>query len=206
MRTSLNFRILLDWQEGRLAPAEAERVAGQLVTPTDEELQTLDWLRRFSAAAERIRFARPGVACARRLRSLMTEAPAQARPGWITLIARLVSGPGMLSGPVAGFRGESGLAPFVFTAEALTVTVDLLPGDQPEQVHLAGQITGMQPDQIRDDHIMVWVHGSRPAGVTRQAEVDGYGEFLISDLHPGHYDLVIFGRSFELLLPSIEVG
>jgi hypothetical protein len=123
-----------------------------------------------------------------------------------TLIASLVSGPGMdqdhadLSSAPAfgGLRGE-GEEPFIYQAGQIRIVIEVQ--DDVEQMGLKtllGLVTGLETNDFR-------IQVSQGDQAIATTSVDEIGNFIISHLSPSHYQLILSGPNMEIRVQSLPV-
>ena len=125
------------------------------------------------------------------------------------LIARLVSG-GFDAGrggakaasfgapALAGVRGRD-QEPLLYEAGQFQVSLDVQEdGRRPGRKTILGLIL---VDEADDWRAHLWQEGERVA----EATVDDLGNFVLSDLEPGGYDLILGGPDVELHLQNLDV-
>ena len=142
------------------------------------------------------------------LEDFLTEPMPQ--PGFLgslkTLIASLVSGPGMdqdhpdlTSAPAfGGLRGE-GEEPFIYQAGQVRIVIEVQ--DDVEQMGLKtllGLVTGLESNEFT-------IQVSQGDNVIATTSVDEIGNFIISHLSPGHYQLILTGSNMEIRVQSLPV-
>lgn len=126
------------------------------------------------------------------------------------LIARLVSGGGEAGrggaedAPVfgmpalAGVRGDE-QEPLLYDASAIQVSLEVREdGGRPGRKTILGLILG---GETGDWRAHLWQEGERVA----EAAVDELGNFVLSDLEPGGYDLVVGGSKLEVHIQDLDV-
>jgi hypothetical protein len=103
-----------------------------------------------------------------------------------------------LSPAFSGLRGE-GEEPFIYQADHIQIVIDVQ--DDAEQIGLKtllGLVTGLES---RDSTIQI----SQEDRVVATTSVDEIGNFIISQLAPGHYKLILSGPNIEIHVPSLPV-
>lgn len=126
------------------------------------------------------------------------------------LIARLVSGggqrgrggeegaPGFGMPALVGVRGDDE-EPLLYDASAVQVSLEVQEdGGRPGRKTILGLILGEAND---DWHARLWQEGERVA----ESAVDDLGNFVLSDLEPGSYDLIIGGSTLEVHIQDLSV-
>lgn len=122
------------------------------------------------------------------------------------LIAKLISGGGVSQDqtgsslfPVsAGLRGEEN-EPFLYQAGNVQIVIDVQ--DDVEQTGnkvLLGLVTGLESD----DFI---IEVNRGGQMIATASVDEIGNFIVSNLVPGNYQVILKGQEVEIHIQSLPV-
>jgi hypothetical protein len=123
------------------------------------------------------------------------------------LVARLVSG-GPGGGPLklpalapayAGVRGE-GEGPTVYQADDIQVAIEVQEdAERPGRKVILGLIIGTQAGGVK---VHLWQADERVAEVP----ADELGNFIIPDLAPGSYELILSGPEVEIHIQELHVG
>jgi hypothetical protein len=123
------------------------------------------------------------------------------------LVARLVSG-GPGGGPLklpalapayAGVRGE-GEGPYVYQADDIQVAIEVQEdAERPGRKVILGLIIGTQAGGVL---VHLWQADQRVAEVP----ADELGNFVIPDLAPGSYELILSGPEVEIHIQELQVG
>ncbi len=120
---------------------------------------------------------------------------------WIARLVGGMSGPGLSLQPgtaVAGTRGaEEGARVYEAGGFQLSIEVQADAG-HPSLRGLFGLLLGPEPQEFQAH---LWQHGMRIASVP----VDTAGNFSISSLEPGSYDLILEGPSTEVHVQDLAV-
>lgn len=135
------------------------------------------------------------------LRAFLREEPIEEEPGLAEqvrrLVARLVSGPGMVQ-PAFGLRGDQEET-FVYEAEGVQVALEVQPEqDDPERKTLVGLVTGLPREGLQ---VQVLKNGEEIARVS----VDELHNFVLSGLPPGEYEIVLTIPELEVRIPSFRI-
>jgi len=122
------------------------------------------------------------------------------------LVAQLISrggsdqesGAPSMTPTLAGLRGEEE-EPFIYKADHIQIIIEVQDVvDQPGKRGLLGLVTGLESDRF-----VIQVHQDRQLITT--TSIDEIGNFLISPLSPGHYDLTLLGPGKEIHIQSFIV-
>ena len=156
--------------------------------------------------------------CARelvQLKGYLAELATAEEPGPVerikervrVLVARLVSGGvevGLLGRPAlapayVGVRGGEG-EPYLYQADEVQVAIEVQDdADRPGRRVVMGLVIGMEPGGL-DAHL--W-RAARPVATV---PVDELGNFIIPDLGPGSYELILSGPEMEIHIQEVQVG
>lgn len=180
-----------EYQLGVLSPAQAEVVAQHLAECphcTREVAQLKDYLVELTPALEP---------------SPLERIKERAR----VLVARLVNGglkAGLLAQPAlapayAGVRGKRE-EPYLYQADDVQIAVEVQDdAERPDRRVILGLIIGMEPAGL-EAHL--WQAEQRVAVVS----VDELGNFVISDLAPGSYELILSSPEVEIHIQELQIG
>jgi hypothetical protein len=123
------------------------------------------------------------------------------------LVARLVSG-GSKAGPLAqpalapaytGIRGRKP-EPYLYQADDVQIAVEVQDdAERPGRWIILGLIIGIEP---AGPEVLLWQAEQRVAMVS----VDESGNFVIPDLAPGNYELILSGPEVEVHIQELQVG
>jgi hypothetical protein len=114
------------------------------------------------------------------------------------LVARLVSqtGPGQAMQPAFAVRGVE-RPPRVYEAGDAQVVLEVQ--DEPSTTRtLVGLVLGVDPTHLTAH---LW-QGDDPV---KSAEVDELGNFILANIKPGTYQLIVSNTELEIHVPSLEV-
>jgi len=142
-------------------------------------------------------------------------APTLEQPGLLeqaterirVLVARLVNG-GMnvdllgqpaLAPALAGVRGDES-EPLIYEADGVQVVVEIdQDPDQPDRRSILGLVIGVDDPDKLDVHL--WQSDQPVATI----QVEEMGNFVISNLTPGRYELILSGPELEIHIQELEV-
>ena len=118
------------------------------------------------------------------------------------LIARLVSGKEdqeVSTAPAfAGLRGEGGET-FIFQADNIQIVIEVQEDlEQPGLKALMGLVTGL-------DSSDVIFQASQGGKIITTSSVDEIGNFVLSHMAPGEYELTLVGPNTEVRIPSFTI-
>jgi hypothetical protein len=123
------------------------------------------------------------------------------------LVAHLVNGgleAGLLGQPTlapayAGVRGEE-REPTLYQADDIQVVIEIQEdAEQPDRRVLLGLVIGTEPSGVKAH---LWQADQHVAVVS----VDELGNFVIPDLAPGSYELILSGPEIEIHIQDLQVG
>jgi hypothetical protein len=123
------------------------------------------------------------------------------------LVAHLVNGgleAGLLGQPAlapayAGVRGEE-KEPTLYQADDIQVAIEIQEdAEQPDRKVLLGLVIGTEPSGVE---AYLWQADQRVAVVS----VDELGNFVIPNLAPGSYELILSGPEIEIHIQDLQVG
>lgn len=176
---------------GILPPAQAEAVARHLADCphcTREVDQLAEYLGKLAPSVE-------------------TSLLERVREGVRVLVARLVSGgpeiPSVgqpaLAPVYAGIRGEE-REPCLYQANGIQVVIGIQADtEQPGSKAILGLVTGLDPSEVK-------AHLWRANRLVTTVPVDELGNFVISGLAPGSYELFLSGPEIEIHIQDLEIG
>jgi hypothetical protein len=100
----------------------------------------------------------------------------------------------------AGIRGE-GEAPLIYQADDIQVVVQAQEdAERPDRRAILGLVIGLTEGHELKAHL--WRSGQRIVTVP----VDELGNFVIPDLTPGGYELILSGPELEIHIQELQVG
>jgi len=122
------------------------------------------------------------------------------------LVARLVTGGGVSQLPLAlapvGIRGDEA-GPAVYRAEDVEVLIEVQEdAERPDRKVLLGLVTGLEDA----GQVQIIVVEPTSADLVANTSVDKLGNFIIPNLVPATYDLVLSGPTLEIHIPDFNVG
>jgi hypothetical protein len=123
------------------------------------------------------------------------------------LVARLVNGgleAGLLGQPAlapayAGVRGEGG-EPYLYQTDDVQIAIEVQDdAERPGRKAILGLVIGVEPSGLKTH---LWQAEQRVAVVS----VDELGNFVIPNLAPGRYELILSGPEVEVHIQELQVG
>jgi hypothetical protein len=118
------------------------------------------------------------------------------------LVAHLTGG-GLESGPAlaySGLRGEEE-EPYVYQADEVQVVVEVSEdADHPDRKTILGLVTGLDDPQRLQ--VFLWRAERRLAKIP----VDELGNFVIPNLVPDNYELILSGPEVEIHIQDLQIG
>ena len=198
------FEQLIEWFEGRLSPEEAQLVAAQVSAAGEAVQADVAWLRLFYQASRDVVSAEPPPAVSERLeRRFAAYAQDHRRPSlWQRLVARL------------SFDSHAQLAAGLRTATTpedqrqliydtdLAMVVCTLQRRRDGRFDLLGQIIPAQ--ERRADLVRVLLLKEKEE--FDSTITDDLGEFTLTALAAGLYDLVLIGDQYEITVFSLDLS
>jgi hypothetical protein len=100
--------------------------------------------------------------------------------------------------PALALRGDD-QGPLVYEAGEAQLTIEIQ--DDPDELGrrtLLGLVMGVEPEDIQ---VHLYLDGERVVS----AEVDELGNFIISDLSPGHYEMILATPTVEIHVQDLAV-
>lgn len=203
--TNPDFETLIDWLEGRLPDAEAQRVAAQ-VAAGDNALQAdVAWLRKFFRASHSLALPAPPTAVTNSLESQFA-AYARSRRGpspWQRLLATLTFDSHTMLAAGARATTTQDQRQLVFTTAVATVVCTIQRRERGEQVDLLGQILPTDEEELETDSIQVQLLQERtPFDVTLTNDL---GEFNLQALPVGFYDMILSSNRYAIVISSMHL-
>jgi hypothetical protein len=130
----------------------------------------------------------------------------RVREGVRVLVAKLVDGPGIgamgrpaLAAAYAGTRGEE-REPCLYEVDGIQIVIGVQPDDErADSQAILGLVTGLDPRQVKAE---LW----QANRLVATALVDELGNFAISGLAPGRYELSLSGPQIEIHIQDLEIG
>jgi len=125
------------------------------------------------------------------------------------LVARLVSGgsgsglPGQrVPAPAyAGLRGDGSKAPLVYRADDVQVCVEVeADAERPSRSTVLGLVIGLEETSGFEAYLY------QAAQCVMTTSVDELGNFVLPDLPPGEYELILSSPDLEIHIQHIQVG
>lgn len=202
---AITFERLLDWLEGRLAPAEADQLAAQIERGSQAQQADLAWLREFRAASAALVIEAPPPATHSLLQQRFADFAARRRPP--SLLRRLVATLTFDSGlqPLgAGVRSADLQPPprqLVFASEVADMTLNMQPRAFGQQIDLTCQIFPKGAATPLEFTVELLQAGVAVAS----AATDELGECTFEALPSGAYTVRMSGGGAEVEAGSVEL-
>lgn len=198
----LTFDNLLDLVEGRLTAVAQTQLLTELQSASPEVHAEWQWLQAFHQLQPHILLANPPQTVQKELGQLFAAYAQAHRPPslWQQIVATLTFD-SRLSPAMAGIRSAATLGlerQLVYSSPVADVTLNI----QPESEHIAiyGQIFPTEETAVAY-HIQLLQNGlEQTATVT-----DELGEFTLTDLSPGIFDLIITAEQFEMSIALLDL-
>jgi hypothetical protein len=100
--------------------------------------------------------------------------------------------------PAYNLRGKDSES-LVYTAGEAELTLDIVPASQSSNLRsILGLLTGVDPSDVD----VILLQAGKPLV---SSEVDELGNFIISDLEPGDYTLILAGEEFEIHIERLSI-
>ena len=195
----ISFESLVDYREGRAAPAVAERIAAHLAADCAHCRPTLAWLAQTTPqihAAQQMQV--PQAALNRAYNLFRERMPAPAPSRWQALFQ-------FDSRSSPAFAGARGQAAGAFQLRFGTAQHDITLFQEPVtggKWYVIGQVIPNTGDAVIVPQ-EITLTGPDGAAQTFAPQAD---EFHLPDLTPGTYALHIRLDSGEILFPAVEIG
>lgn len=209
MNDSNTFRFseLLDWLEGRLPPDRARAVAERLETADAATQADLDWLRLFQLARQSVQFASPPPSVRETLKQRFSAyAEARQPPGLFRRWLATLTFDSRVQPATAGLRSaqradEGAQRQLIYTTEAAEIALTIQPGLPDKKFIVTGQIFP-QGDIPAHTFSIQFLQDVQEVGL---AMADELGEFTISDLPAGEYQMVVSTGQYEVVISSLRL-
>lgn len=190
----VGFRDVLNWVEGRLAPADADRV--RAAAEVDPALGAMaQWVRSFRAAAA----LHPLEAPPPRVRELLVrrfEAARPAPPRLLNRVRAVLEFDSALGAPALGVRAGAPTSTrhLVLSTEWVDIALDV--SSQDREVLVEGQVLPVDPDASAAGALELL----RDGVVLTSTEADDTGVFAFDGVPPG--DVVLVCRTDNALVDA----
>jgi hypothetical protein len=197
----LTFERLLDWVEGRLAPAEAQDIAQQVANAGEEIQAQVQWLAAYAKLGDQIvLMAPPPTVRAGLVQRFADYAQAKQQPGFLQRLAAVLSFDSLHQPAQAGLRASESEAArqYVFTTDLADVALNIQPRPYGERLDLIGQILPNTATLAPDAFAVQLLRAKDEVAITLAEE---FGEFWFEALEPGDYRLMLSTDILEIELP-----
>ena len=201
----MNFARLVDWMEGRLPEGEARAVEGAVARADSGTLADVAWLRKFFGAAENAVSESPP----REVRDALVaafEAHAGSRrtTGFVErVLAGLVFDSKLQ--PAAGLRdvGAQRLRrQLIFQADTFDLALNLMARRPDNNLDLDGQVLPREGGEPELFSIQLLRDGDEVALTV----TDELGSFVVRDIPPGAYEIVLSAGAVEISIVPVDVS
>jgi hypothetical protein len=198
---TIPFAEMVDWVEGRLAPSRAAEVA-EIVARHEPLQMQVAWIRDFLKTAQGMTLQEPPAdlraQLRRQLRARFTPKPL----GWIRRQVAALTLDSGFAPLAAGVRGaDAGSRQLIFRSDTADVILTLVPAAQ-GTLNLHGQVLPLAQETTPEIYAIQLLSGAQEAALTTS---DDLGEFLLAEITPGDYELVLSGPQLELVLSPVPV-
>ena len=198
------FSDLIDWLEGRLSPADVERIEHALENDADLDTEVA-WLRQFAELSGKVALADPSPQVRTNLQAHFAEHVAANRPPtlwqWLTATLSFDSRQQLATSGVR--RGE--LPPekyqLLYTTNLADIVLSVEPKDK-ETHHLYGHVLPNGEGVEVTDWGVQLVQSGQDLGIVA---VDEVGEFAFLGVNAGIYDFIINTGGSEIFVEGIRV-
>lgn len=199
-----SFEYLIAWLEDRLDRDHAARIVADLANPDRATQDRIEWLRRFLERSRAVVLADPPSELTATLVARFEASRTAHRPGMFERLRATLTFDSRLHPLAAGIRQGGSLDPrrnLVFTAESVDVAIDVFPTGATEVVEVAGQI--FEVGKGAGDWAMVQLLADgMEVAVTG---IDRHGEFILTGIPVGDYELVVTSEGAELILAPVSL-
>jgi hypothetical protein len=203
--TAPTFEQLIDWLEGRSSAEQAERVAAYVATAGEKVQADVAWLRRFYDVAARAPVAEPPAILTERLERRFAafardRAPLPLRQRLIATL-RFDSTMSLARGVRAADAG-SHQRQYLFETEKATVVCTVQQREQDELVDVLGQVLAEEESEASLTRVSLL----RKDEEYDNALTDDLGEFTLSAIPHGLYDMVLDSLGYQIVITSINLS
>jgi hypothetical protein len=193
------FSELVDWIEGRLAAADADRIA-TLVTADKGLQETADWIRTFQQTRKEVMWQAPPADMRANLRHRFSVYAAEKRPpNLLQRLKAVLTFDSQVQSAAAGTRSTAAQTErqLVYSATYIDVALTLQSPAQADTFKLFGQILPTSAEAMSDHSVQLFQVGMEQAfAVTAEL-----GEFVFEKIPAGEYELVVSSDQYEILIP-----
>ncbi len=203
-QTAPSFEKLVDWQEGRLTPEEAQIMAEQMAEADAAAQSDLAWLQKFYRVSQNQIAADPPPTVSERLaRHFAAYADTRHQPSFVQrLIASLSFDSRLtLARGVRAAATTDNQRQFVYETDLATIALTLQQRSHDKNFDLLGQLIPIQDldaEMIR----VVLEHEQTEFDSTL---TDDLGEFSLIALPTGSYTLVLTGDLYEIKITPLNL-
>jgi hypothetical protein len=204
LENSLPFADLVDWVEGRLSPTRAAEIA-EMVARHEPLQRQVVWIRQFVETTQRITLQDPPANLRAQLRRQFRARFTPDPLGWIRRQVATLTLDSGLAPLAAGVRGaDASSRQLIFHSDAADVILTLVPAGSPAQGRLTlhGQVLPLAQETTADSYAVQLLAGQQETALTASDEL---GEFFLTEIAPGDYELVLSGPQLELVLSPVPL-
>jgi hypothetical protein len=204
-KKKVDFSRLVEWVEGRLPQEEAKAVEEQMAVADDATLADAAWLRKFARATDStVRESPPPEVRNTLVGRFKAHAEGRRPPGLLKRVVATLTFEGGLR-PAAGVRvagAQEVRRQFIYSTDALDVTLHFLPRTGDENLDLVGQLfprddteLGFFSVQLLRDEIEFAITAT-----------DDLGGFAFESIPPGVYSLILSSDQVEVSITPVELS
>jgi hypothetical protein len=202
--STLNWDRLVEWFEGDLSDDEAAILAAQLVADGEAQLDEA-WLRQFYQASQNVVLADPPTAVTDRLEQRFAIFAQNRRPP--SLYQRLLASLSFDSHLtlVRGARTAASVGDqrqLVYATDLATVALTLQKRDQEQKYDLLGQLLLTKAGETDLVRVLLLKEESEFDSTL----TDDLGEFTLTALPAGSYDLILSSEQYEIKIPALHLS
>ncbi len=193
----VTFNKLVDWVENRLPATDATEVAA-FVAQNSEAQETVAWLRQFASASAALHISTPPQQVRDTLRARFDQYAAQQPSFFERLFATLTfdSGLQMATAGIRSAASEGQQQQLIYSTDSAEIALNIIRSPSNEFA-VFGQLFPFT-DIPLDDFSIQMVQADNEVQITGTNEL---GEFELTPLPAGSYELVVSGELFELVAP-----
>jgi hypothetical protein len=201
--SALQVETLLDWIEGRLPAAEAERVAVSIAAADEATRATVAWLRAFRETSAALVFEAPPAGTHTLLQERFAAyTRARRRPGFLRRFIATLNVESFNQPALVGMRGAAqGRQQIIFNSPVLDVALNIRKRPADQQFELSGQIFLKETEASQSLTVRLLDDDDELAS----AAADDLGEFELSGVAAGRYTLLLQTGATEVVIAPLEL-